>query len=276
MLKSNFSKVNRQGSLCFITFPAFSAQEGLVHAFTTRHGGVSTGYHGEMNLSFNTGDSRENVVRNYEIMCGALGIDPSNLVISRQTHTNNVRVVTDADRGKGIYLPCDYNDVDALVTNCTDVALVTHSADCCLIAFYDPKKRVIGAAHAGWRGTAAEIAGETVKVMVESFGCKPSDIIAAMAPSVGPCCYEVDLPVYNEFPKIHYMDLTKVFSDKGNGKFMLDLWEANRQILCHNGLLNNNITVSDLCTNCLHDDFHSHRYTAGKRGVNGLIIQLTR
>lgn len=276
MLNSNSLKVNLNGSLCFITFPKLERFSSLKHGFSTRLGGVSKGYFSSMNLSFTTGDDRETVIKNYEIFSRALNIKPESIVLSRQTHTDNIRVVTGADCGKGLYKEFDYSDVDALVTNTPGITLVTHSADCCLLAFYDPDKRVIAAAHAGWRGTVAEIGKKTVQKMQQEFDCNPESIIAGIAPSIGKCCYEVDDPVYNAFTKIDYLDLSRIFSAKSGGKYMLDLWEANRQILLHSGIKNENIDITDLCTNCNHDEFHSHRATAGKRGVNALFIQMSK
>ncbi len=275
MIKTNMQKVNRNGSLCFITFPIFSRYPEIRHAFTTRYGGVSEGYFGKMNLSFNMGDSREHVTENYGIICKAIGIDPKTIVLSRQTHTANVKVVGKENMGTGIFKEYDYNDVDALITNEAGVTLVTHSADCCILAFYDPQKRVIAASHAGWRGTVQEIGGATITKMRESFGCDPQDIIVALAPSIGPCCYEVDMPVYSRFEELGYLNLGKIFIPKSNGKFMLNLWQANRQILLHYGIKEENIELTDICTNCNSEDFHSHRATQGKRGVNGLILQIS-
>ncbi len=274
MLKTNSLKVNRQGSLCFITFPKFDCYSEITHAFTTRHGGVSDGYFGKMNLSFNVGDESIRVIENYRIICGHLGINPENLVLSQQTHTANVVTVTEKNKGTGIFREYDYRDVDGLITNIPGVALVTHSADCCILAFYDPKKRVIAAAHAGWRGTVKEIGKVTVQKMQNEFGSDPKEIIVGIAPSIGKCCYEVDMPVYEKFAALEYLDLQSIFENKRNGKFMLDLWEANKQILKNAGIREENIDITDICTNCYPDDFHSHRATNGKRGVNGLILEI--
>lgn len=274
MLNSNSLKVNRKGSLCFITFPKLEGYSTIKHGFSTRLGGISEGYFSSMNLSFTTGDNRDTVVKNYEIFSHVLGIDPKTTVLSRQTHNDNIRVVTADDCGKGVYKEFDYSDIDALVTNQTGITLVTHSADCCLLVFFDPIKKVIASAHAGWRGTVKEIGLKTVQKMTQEFGCNPKDIIAGIAPSIGKCCYEVDDPVYNEFIKLDYLDFSQIFTNKADGKYMLDLWEANRQILVHGGISPDNIDVTDLCTNCNSDEFHSHRATAGKRGVNALFIQM--
>lgn len=273
MLTSNSLKVNRNGSLCFITFPQFE-DDNLLHAFTTRKGGVSKGDNSFMNLSFKTGDERAAVVENYNIICSAIGVEVGNIVLSQQTHTANIRIVTKEDCGKGIFKPSDFTDIDALVTNEKGVAIVTHSADCCLVGFYDKSKRVIAAAHAGWRGTVKQIVRNTVIMMKQKYGSNPQDISAIIAPCVLKCCYEVDQPVFEVFKKSQAFCMEKIFFPKDNGKYMLDLAEANRQALNDSGIPDTNIDITDICTNCNSEDFHSHRATGGKRGVNALIMQL--
>ncbi len=274
IIKSQKNKVNLNGSLCYITFKKLEKYPELRHLFSTRLGGVSKGYFGQLNLSFKVGDERADVLQNYKILCEELGTDVQNIVLSQQTHTDNVLIVGKKDCGKGILRESDFSDIDALITNEKGVALVTHSADCCLLGFYDPIKKVIASAHAGWRGTVAEIGLKTVNKMVESFGCKSENIIAVLAPSIGKCCYEVDAPVYNEFARLEYLKLDLIFENKQNGKYMLDLWQANKQILCHAGIKEENIELTDICTNCQSEFLHSHRATGGKRGVNGLIMEL--
>ncbi len=276
MIKSSLSKVNLKGSLCFISFPQLSRFPELSAAFSTRLGGKSEGYFGKMNLSFNVGDNRDTVIENYKIFCAATGFEVESLVLSRQTHSDVVRLVTGDDIGKGIFKEYDYTDADALVTNQKGVTLVTHSADCCLLGFYDPKKQVIAAAHAGWRGTVAEIAAKTAEAMSQSFGCDKSDIIVCMAPSIGDCCYEVDEPLYTAFSQLDYMDLDKIFTPKGGGKYMLNLWQANRLILLNSGLRDENIYISDICTACNGAELHSHRASKGKRGINALFMSIKK
>lgn len=273
MLKSNSLKVNRKGSLCFITFNCLE-DDCLSHAFTTRYGGVSVGDNASMNLSFKTGDDAQKVRQNYNIICNAIGIKPEHLVLSQQTHTANVRVVTKEDIGKGIFRQSDFDNVDALITAQKGVALVTHSADCCLVALYDKRAKVIAAAHAGWRGTVQLIVKETINKMVAEFGCNPRDICAAVAPSILSCCYEVDGPVYEAFEKTGQFPMDEIFLSKPNGKYMLDLAAANRSILVSAGVKPESIDITDLCTNCNSEYFHSHRATGGRRGVNGLIMEL--
>ena len=264
--------VNKDG-LVYITFPNME-KVGVTAAFTTRLGGVSCGQYASMNMSFTNGDDPENVRQNYNILFSSLGLDPEKAVISHQTHTDNIRIVTKEDIGKGIIRERDYKDVDGLVTNIPGVALVTQFADCVPLLFFDPKKQVIAASHAGWRGTVLEIGLKTVKIMRELFGSDPADILAAIGPSIGKCCYEVDDPVALEIEKISYLKKEKLLFSKGGGKYQLDLKETNRQILINAGIKDSNICVSDLCTCCHSEIFHSHRATAGKRGNLAAVIAL--
>ena len=274
-MKSNSLKINTVGSLTYITFPKLTHCQAGRHTFSTRSGGVSTGHCATMNLSFspNRGDNPENVMENYRILCSAVGIDTEHLVLSHQTHTNNVKVVTSKDCGTGITKP-SFCDVDGLITNEPNVALVTQYADCTPLLFCDPVKKVIATSHAGWRGTVKLIGKLTVEKMCSEFGCKPENIIAGIGPCIGQCCYEVDDPVYNEFIKIPFLNLDKIIAAKGNGKYMLNLVEANRQILINSGILPDNIDASDICTCCNADELHSHRATGGKRGNLAAIIEL--
>ncbi len=272
-MESKNLNVVKKDELVYIQFPKFASEQGVRHIFSTRHGGVSSGDTATMNLSFDKDTNRENVIKNFEILCDAVGINPENLVLSKQTHTNNVVIVTEQDRGRGIYKE-SFEDVDGLITNCPNVALVTQYADCTPLVFYDPVKRVVATSHAGWRGTVQLIGKCTVDKMVNEFGCNPRDIIAGIGPNIGQCCYEVDDPVIDEFKKIDFLNLVDFVKVKGNGKYMLNLAEANRQILIASGIHPENIDVTDICTCCNSEDLHSHRATNGKRGTIGIIIEL--
>lgn len=273
ILESKNLKITQSGDLVYIQFPKLLACKGIKHVFSTRHGGVSTGDCASMNLSFNKDTEPQNVIKNFEMLCTAVGIDTKNLVLSQQTHTNNVIAVDEEHRGTGITKP-SFCDVDGMVTNKSGVALVTQYADCTPLVFYDPVKRVIATSHAGWRGTVQLIGRCTVDKMVKEFGCKPSDIIAGIGPCIGKCCYEVDDPVVEKFKELDFLKLSDIIFPVGNGKYMLDLVEANRQILIYSGIKPENIDVGDICTCCNSQDLHSHRATKGKRGNLALIIEL--
>ncbi len=273
MLKSRKLKITDKGDLVYIQFPKLLNCGCVRHIFSTRHGGVSTGDARSMNLSFSKDTDAQNVFKNFEILCSAVGINTEDLVLSQQTHTNNVITVDSSHCGTGFTKP-PFCDVDGMVTNVPNVALVTQYADCTPLVFCDPVKRVIATSHAGWRGTVKLIAECTVKKMVNEFGCNPEDIIVGIGPNIGQCCYEVDDPVINEFKKLEFLDFKDFVLSKGNGKYMLSLTEANRQILIHSGIDPKNIDVNDICTCCNSDDLHSHRATGGKRGNLALIIEL--
>lgn len=264
--------INKNG-VEYITFPKLCECGAVRHIFSTRLGGVSTGRYSSMNMSYNNGDIFENVTENYRRLCGIVGIDPAHLVLSRQTHTNNVKYVDESHRGTGITLP-SFSDIDGLITDRPGVALVTQYADCTPLLFCDPVKKVIANSHAGWRGTVKQIGKITVEKMVNQFGCRPQDIIAAIGPCIGKCCYEVDDPVYNGFKEIDWLDTEKILFPKENGRYMLDLVEANRLILINAGISPENIDISDLCTCCNSAELHSHRATNGERGNLAAIIEL--
>ncbi len=271
-MKSNTLNINNKDDIIYITFPKLEKTGIVRHIFSTKIGGVSPYPYGPMNMSF-THDSRENVLKNYELLCDCVGINTSHLVLSKQTHTNNVKIVDRSHCGTG-YTRESFQDIDGLITNEPGVALVTQYADCTPLIFCDPVKKVIATSHSGWRGTVKEIGKVTVQKMQKEFGSNPSDIIACIGPCIGKCCYEVDDPVYEAFQKLEYLNLNKIFTNKGGGKYWLDMVEANKQILLNIGIKEENMDISDLCTNCNSDALHSHRATKGQRGTIGVIIEL--
>lgn len=133
----------------YLTYPAFEGVEGIVHGFSTRLGGVSQGIYTSMNLSFTRGDEESAVKENYRRIADAIGFSLDDLVTSDQTHTANVRKVTEADRGKGIRIPRDYTDVDGMITDVPGIVLATFYADCVPLYFIDPIHHAIGLSHSG-------------------------------------------------------------------------------------------------------------------------------
>ncbi len=273
MIKSQSLNIHDKNGVVYITFPKLDAL-CCPHAFSTRLGGVSTGDTASMNFSFTLDKNADSVRENFRIFCDAVGFDSQKLVLSQQTHTANIRKVTEEDFGKGVWRERDYTDIDGLVTDVKGAVLVTQYADCTPLIFFDPVKRVAATSHAGWRGTVAEIGKKTVEIMVSDYGSDPADIVAAIGPSISQCCYEVDDPVIDEINRLSYLDLNLCYTSKGNGKYMLDLREVNRQILIDAGVLPCNIDVADLCTSCHSDIFHSHRATKGKRGTLAALISI--
>lgn len=255
---------NRIGTLEYLT------AEGIhtPHCFTTRFGGVSQGHLASLNIGIHRGDNPANVAQNYQILADALGFCVDDLVATHQTHSDIVRPVGRADRGTCLVEGAS-PECDALITNDPGVALVIYTADCTPILLHDPVTGAVGAAHAGWRGTAAGIAEKTVLAMVSHYGCKPEDIQAAIGPNIGPCCFETDADVPQAMvaalsdaalPHIHQSGL----------KYYVNLKEINALFLRRAGV--QNIEISTDCTACQPHRFWSHRKTGGLRGSQGAII----
>lgn len=266
-IKSKTMKLNNADGVPYLTYNSLSEIKFINHAFTTRLGGVSEGEFTSMNMAFNRGDKVENVTENYKRFCKSAGFEYESLVASAQDHNTFVRAVTSADKGVGIYKPRDLQSVDALITNEKGVTLVTYYADCTPLFFVDTKNKAIGLAHAGWRGTVGRIGEKVIKKMGEMYGTDPADIKAAIGPAISVCCYEVDKPCADNFLALDDLDTSRFVFPKEDGKFMIDLLETNRQILVKSGVKPENITISDLCTNCNSELLWSHRATKGHRGT---------
>ena len=258
----------------YLTFPALERYPFLLHAFSTRLGGVSGGVFSSMNLNFNRGDSGENVLENYRRICAAVGFDFNGLTASAQDHHTFIRRVTRGDAGVGVTRPRDMDSVDGLCTDEPGVVLVTSYADCVPLYFVDPVRRAIGLAHAGWRGTVARIGEKMVRKMREEFGSNPAELIAAIGPSIGPCCYEVDEPVSRQFSALSDLEPDGFVRELPNGKYMLDLWECNRRILQAAGVLPEHIAAAALCTKCNPDLLFSHRVMGAARGGLAAMMSL--
>ena len=241
-------EVTRDG-VTWLSFPALEETGLVAHAFSTRMGGVSKGCYSTMNFSFTRGDDPEAVRENYRRMAKALGVDETRMVLTWQTHTTNVRTVTLEDEGKGIVKERDYRDVDGLITDRPGVTLVTFFADCVPLYFLDRKRRAIGLAHSGWRGTVNRMGQAVLSAMEKEYGTDPADVTACIGPSICQDCYEVGEEVIAEFAAAfreeHHPAL---FYKKENGKYQLDLWEANRIVLREAGVPETGISVTDICT----------------------------
>ena len=238
------------------------------HCFTTRLGGVSQGFLSSMNIGTSRGDSRENVLKNYEILGKNLGFDPRNAVLSRQVHSDIVLTVDGKNRGAGLYtdpLP----DCDGLITGEKGLALTVFTADCTPILFWDPVTGAVGAAHAGWRGTQKAIAEKVVRAMEKSFGSRPQDIRAAIGPNIGLCHFETGEDVPQAMLAAFGKEAQPYIHPAGE-KFHVDLKGINRMVLKNAGV--SHVDVSDACTVCRQDLFWSHRIVGQERGSQGALI----
>ena len=267
-------RVNTREGVTYLTYPEFDKLPGFVHAFSTRLGGVSEGIYSSMNLSFTRGDKEEAVKENYKRMADAAGFDMNDIVTSDQTHTANVRLVTEKDRGNGITKPRPYTDVDGMITNVPGLVLATFYADCVPLYFIDPVHRAIGLSHSGWRGTVGRMGQHTIEVMRREFHSDPGEILAAVGPSICQDCYEVSEDVASVFAKEFSGHECEILIEKGGGKYQLDLWKSNEIVLRDAGILPEHLAVTNLCTCCNPNLLFSHRASHGKRGNLGAFLKL--
>lgn len=260
-------QMNESDGVVWLSFPQLEKEDSILHGFSTRLGGVSKEHLSSMNLSFSRGDDPENVFENYRRISEAIGFEPENLVFSDQTHTTNVRIVTEEDRGKGYSRERDYTDTDGLITNVPGLVLATFYADCVPLFFVDPVKKVIGLSHSGWKGTVGKIGQVTIQKMSETFGSRPEDIIVAIGPSICQDCYEVSEDVILQFQQAFREEQWKeLYYKKENGKYQLNLWKANELIFLEAGIQREHISVTDICTCCNPELLYSHRASKGMRG----------
>jgi YfiH family protein len=264
--------LRRSGGLQVLQLAPFAKLPWLVHGFSTRVGGTSTlDSEKLLNLSFTEWDTKENVLENRRRLQAAVGAEDFTLVALKQIHSAVIRPFPTA--------PTEPSKGDASTTKEPGLLLGTQTADCVPILLVDPKKRVVAVIHAGWRGTLARIAQKTMGRMQFEYGCRPADLLAAIGPSIGPCCYEVGAEFVTKFIA-QFADASEYFDEARTGdepnplqwlnmkppghqpppqNVHLDLWKANRSQLLAGGLAAKNIFTSGLCTACRRDLFFSYR-----------------
>src|SRR5699024_7359174 len=238
-----------------------------MHGFSTKIGGVSKGVYAQMNLGVSRGDDPEAVLENYRRIANVLHMPWERMVLSHQTHTTNIRVVTEKDAGAGLVKKRDYENVDGLITNIPNLPLVTFYADCVPLYFVDPVHRAIGLSHSGWRGTVKRMGQCTVEAMKAEYHSRPEDILACIGPSICSECYEVGEEVAQEFEKAFLpAQNEQILKQKPDGKYLLNLWKANEIILLEAGIKKEHLAITDVCTKCNPDLLYSHRVMGNQRG----------
>ena len=262
-------RLNQEGEIPYFYFPLLK-QTGLVnHGFSTRLGGVSSGEFSTMNFNLTRGDALDNVEENFSRFCGAIGCDWEKAIMTHQTHTVNVRVVTEdmVPAGRTLMGKKPFTDVDGLITDVPGAVLITSFADCVPLYFLDPVRRVIGLSHSGWRGMVNCMGVVTIEKMMETYGCRPEEILACVGPSICQDCYEVGEEVAEEFrASFSEKEADQILRKNDAGRYQLDLWKANELILTNAGIRSDHLAVTNVCTCCNPDLLFSHRFTKGRRG----------
>ncbi|MHA7583109.1 peptidoglycan editing factor PgeF [Paenibacillus vandeheii] len=238
--------------------------------FTTRQGGVGSAPYASLNCAYHVGDDPADVLHNRKLVAEKLGFPLESWTCGEQVHGKHVTVITADDRGKGLLdRQSALQDTDGLVTNVPGVLLTSFYADCVPLYFYDPVQQAVGLAHAGWKGTVAGIAESMVEKMEQEYGSRRQDIRAAIGPSIGDCCYEVDEAVMQHVrvwldhssgnDEYKNSASNQVYRAAGNGKTMLNLKECNRHIMMKAGILPDHIECTTWCTSCNPELFFSYR-----------------
>ena len=248
------------------------------HAFSCRGGGVSELEHTKsLNLAFGRGDGDGTVLQNLKIFASEVGFDAEDVISLPQIHSNTVFEVGLSDRGKGYYIRDGILSGDGYVTDERGVVLGIKTADCTPILFEAVKNGevvAVGAVHAGWRGCAAGILEKTVQSMTEAFGSQPADLLAAIGPCIGPCCFETDDDVADAMMAALGCETALSYLERHGSKWHVDLEGLNRQWLLRAGLVPEHIDPCGLCTACHPDLFWSHRKMGNARGAQIAMISL--
>ena len=274
------TRIRAAGALRLLTWPALDAS-GADAAVTARDGGVSTGPYATLNLSLTVGDDPDRVLENRRRLASALGVSPGNFVFARQVHGAGARIVGQADRGRGAFTPQDaIADTDALVTTDPDTVLAILTADCVPIVLHDPVAGVLACVHAGWRGTVARVCAAAVTAMT-SLGSRPSDVIAGLGPAADPARYQVGSDVHEAVTQA-FGPAASAFirpdpaaaaahssrpAPAAPGRWLLDLWAANRHVLLEAGLPDSQIYATTLPTGPDPTNPTSHGYFFSDRAA---------
>lgn len=254
-------------------FEDFSRNKNILHFISTRIGGFSNSPYSSLNLGLNVGDNSAEVIKNRELLASSLNIPTNSFTFAKQVHKGNVSVIKNEMKGRGaINYREGIDATDAMITDVPGICLVVLVADCVPVLFFDTIKKVIGVAHAGWRGTVGLVVKNTVRLLQEEFNSILEDIIVGIGPSIGPCCFEVGSDVKEEVENVfHTKDRYIINRDD---KEYFDLWENNKQQLIQVGVLEQNIEVAGVCTYCHSDRFFSVRRQNGNTGRFGAGIMI--
>ena len=261
-----------KNKLAIMQFENLNRFPELFNFSTTRLGGDSTGNYSSLNLGFNSGDLETNVIANRSTLCSALEINAKQLIFPKQTHTATIKTIQTkyldmAETQQKHYL----NETDAVITRLKGVCIAVKTADCVPVLLYDPKRQVIAAVHAGWRGTIQNIVVETIKIMTKEFSTVPSDLFAGIGPSISPDVYEVGEEVWKRFdPEFYHL------TNPANAeKRLLDLWSTNYHQLIMSGIPFGQIEVARICTFSDPNHFFSARRDGLKTGrmATGIMIR---
>lgn len=256
-----------KNNIKLLQFNNLMEYEDIIHFSSTRIGGVSINKLESLNLGYTVNDNPKIVTQNLESLAKSLGFKRNQMVSPKQTHSKNIGIVNST---KDIF-----PDTDALITNKPGICIFIRTADCVPILLYDPVKKALAAIHSGWKSTIQKISKHTIEVMQKEFGTNPKALIAGIGPSIGPEVYEVGPEVAEVFQEQFEMNHI-VSTIENSDKYLLNLWEVNKNILLESGIPENQIEVAEMCTYSNPELFYSARRDGVKTGrlASGIMLKL--
>lgn len=228
------------------------------------------------NINHTLSEEQKNMARkNYKKLTNAIETDYAHIVKTCQTHTNEVKCIKKKEnKYEPVFDSLNFRDTDGFITNKAKIMLATTSADCILLLFFDPVRKVIANVHSGWRGTVQRISVKAVNKMRNIYESDPRDIICCMCPSIHKCHFEVERDVMQQF-KNEFSDVENfIFETKPNKKWNIDTILINRVILENAGLQGTNIIDSGICSVCDAEQIHSYRMEGKKYGLSTAVIEI--
>ena len=266
----------RLQTLSTFRFQNLLKQGGVNHFVSTRLGGLSPPPYESLNLGFHVEDKAETVLKNRERLAANIGIPLSDFTIAKQVHSGTVTIVTEEMIGYGAAdLDTAVEATDAMITDVPSLCLTVLAADCVLVLFFDPQKKIIAAVHAGWRGTVKLAVQKTAEILKQEFNCNPAELLVGIGPSIGPCHYEVGPEVISQVEDTFGNIDGYINNETPDGKGYFDLWEANKRQVIEVGIPAQNIEVAQICTYCNAHLFFSERHQKGRTGRFGAGIMLS-
>jgi polyphenol oxidase len=264
---------HEQGELAYFSYPLFEPFEQILCVVSSKKGGVSAQPFDSLNLALSVGDDPVAVMTNRERLCKTIGVEVDAMTIAQLVQGTHVELVTSSSRGLNAAEKAQrFVDTDGLITNVADVPLFIFIADCAALSFFDPKRKVIGIGHAGWRGAVGGIARKMVEAMNRAFDCNPADVLVGISPSIGPCCYQVREDVFAAFQGAYPKQASTFFVQQPDGSIHLDMWKALTYQLQSSGIQEAHIELAGICTACHTDVFYSNRSEGGLSGrFTGMI-----
>ena len=249
----------------YLQFENLSKCKNTQHFSTTRIGGISKGKLDSLNTGYTVNDNPKNVSQNLDYLAKVFDLARDQMVSPKQTHSKNIGIVNSV---KDIF-----PNTDALITNKPGICIFIRTADCVPILLFDPIKNAVAAIHSGWKSTIQKISKHAIELMQKKFGTNPEDLIAGIGPSIGPDAYEVGIEVAKQFQDQFGMNhiITPI---KNSDKYLLNLWEVNKQILVESGIPKKQIEIAEMCTYSNPELFYSARRDGVKTGrlATGIML----